>query len=152
MHRIAALASLILASSLALAACDSDGDGVDGPLTTCDFSFVSQNASGLDIGERCTANSECEYGTCLMPGANANITNTEFGFCTRGCDCEDNAASQLSSDEAQTFDCIYPSGFKDRHHVVLLCSSVSDCTAIDSGYTACRAPTTGGVVKVCHAE
>jgi hypothetical protein len=145
------LPSLTLLAVGGLGACDSALGGTDGPLTGCTLSFAEKSAGGRDFGEACTQDSECRFGACLKPGTGGNITNAQFGFCTRGCDCEDNAASRLSTDEKEVLECLYPSGFKDLHHVVVECDTVDDCKAISEQWTECKIPDTGSVRRVCHA-
>jgi len=136
---------------LALGACDSDGAG--GPLTRCDFGFTVTNQGGKDFGEACSANSECRYGTCLMPGATGNLTNDVFGFCTRGCDCDNAVASRLEGDDRDNFSCLYPPGSQgSKHHVVLQCGAVSDCAAVDPRWNVCQTPSSGGARPVCQAR
>lgn len=142
-------------STLALmSACDS-GDGSNngngGSLTSCDLSFAVTNQGGKDFGEACDSNAECRFGACVKPGTGGNITNNQFGFCSRGCDCENSDAAKLTPTEKDELMCLYPAGFKDFHHVTVRCNEVSDCQAIDSRYTECKAPDTGGVQKICHA-
>lgn len=122
-----------------------------GSLTPCDLSYAVSNEGGKDFGEPCDQNNECRYGACVKPGTGGNITNDKFGFCSRGCDCDDNAASRLTAEEKTEFTCLYPSGFKAFHHVLVQCDTVADCQAIDARYTACKMPNTGGVLRVCHA-
>ena len=134
---------------------NGDGDNFEG--TQCELSYNESNASGKDFGEACTTNAECQFGECMMPGDTGNITNEVFGFCTRGCDCEDNTAAQIPDELKDGFlDCLYPSdsagGLKDFHHVVVECSDISACTALAPGWTSCRLPDTGGARKVCHAD
>ncbi len=136
---------------LATVACDGTGGGSGDPLTGCDLSFTAKNSGGKDFGEECTQDSECRYGECMKPGADGNITNASFGFCTRGCDCENSTDSRLTTDEKEVLECLYPSGFKDIHHVVVQCSTLEDCTAVSDKWTECKSPDSGGVQKVCHA-
>ncbi len=145
---------LSAAALLAFTACD-DSDGTNGgnggPLTQCDLDYTVKSQGGKDFGERCTQDSECRFNECIMPNASGNITNTQFGFCTRGCDCENAEAAQLTVEEKEVLECLYPSGFKSMHHVVVECDSVDDCKALDDGWTDCRLPDSGGARKVCHA-
>jgi len=120
-------------------------------LTGCDLGFVVTNAGGKDFGESCTNNSECRFGACIMPGTGGNITNAQFGFCSRGCDCENNTDSRIADEDGTVLLCLYPAGFKDFHHVTLRCESVEDCKAVDAGWTDCTLPNTGAVRKLCHA-
>ncbi|HRE87541.1 MAG TPA: hypothetical protein PK095_00250 [Myxococcota bacterium] len=135
----------------ATSVCVEDPGGGGGSLTDCDLGYTVTNEGGKDFGEPCDNNSECRFGACVKPGTGGNITNGQFGFCSRGCDCENAEAAKLTVDEKEVLMCLYPSGFKDFHHVVVRCNEVSDCQAIDSRYTECKMPDTGGVQKVCHA-
>ena len=47
--------------------------------------------------------------TCLMPGDTGNITNDVFGFCTRGCDCDDAGDAAMPGADPD-YSCIYPGG------------------------------------------
>ena len=128
---------------------DENGDD-GGPLTVCIYNYLGEVA-GKDFGESCTSDSECAFGECMQPGDTGNITNDTFGFCTRGCDCNNDEASQLDPDVKEVLECLYPPGNpgSDRH-VVIQCTSVDDCTAVDSGWTDC-ATSDGTVQKVCKA-
>jgi len=152
MPRLApAVSALLAVVAFSFAGCDSDGSS-SSVTTTCDFNFSNPDLNKKDFGEACTSGSECAYGVCILPGVDGNLVNDQFGFCSRGCDCENSTASQLSDEEKQNFTCLYPPGFQGRkRHVVPLCGAVTDCTAIDSGWTECRAPTSGGVKPICHA-
>lgn len=148
--------SIVLASLATLgfvvSGCDSDGGGGNGgPLTGCDLSYAVTNQGGKDFGEACDNNSECRFGACVKPGTGGNITNTKFGFCSRGCDCNNDTNSRLTVSEKEVLMCIYPSGFKDFHHVTVRCNSVDDCKAVDEKWTACQMPDTGGSHRICHA-
>lgn len=144
------LLACLLASTFApVAACDSDGD--DGPSTKCQIPIGSEDPSKLDFGERCQADEECAFGTCLLPGEPGNATNALFGFCTRGCDCNDDPASNLTNEEKDAFVCLRPmTPDQHRRHVVLRCSSLGDCTDIDAEYSDCAVPQ-GSAQKVCFA-
>jgi len=150
-----ALATSLLA--LAAPACDSDGDG-DGTQagTQCELSFTQSNAAGKDFGEACTSDAECQFGECMKPGDTANTTNSVFGFCTRGCDCENNDAARVPADRDSELECLYPTDgagtFRDYHHVVVRCSEVAECQALAAGWTDCRIPDSGTAQKVCIAE
>jgi hypothetical protein len=87
-----------------------------------------------------------------MPGDPGNITNEVFGFCTRGCDCNDDPEAKLSDEDKASLLCLYPQGEKTRHHVVLKCASAGDCEAVDAGWKGCFVPETGAVKDVCHAH
>jgi hypothetical protein len=137
---------------------------VDGPSTDCLYPFGSADL-GEDFGQACEADADCAHGTCMVPGMDGNVTNAVFGFCTRGCDCDDAADAKLSS-EHDTFHCVYPGGcFIGQsqgawRHAVLRCSTVEDCQAVDSRYTDCATTdsktvvedTCGSLRKVCQAH
>lgn len=162
------LLSLALSGALVLPILGCDSDGNSGPLSSCFAPITPVNAGGKAIGERCTTNDECEYGRCIMPSefagclalsdtfrTNAGLTNSLFGWCTRGCDCNETEDSNLSSEEKQTLYCLYPpGGTGDWRHVAPKCSSLDDCLALDAAYTECKATTCGsdGATKVCHAN
>lgn len=122
-----------------------------GSLTQCDLSYELINAQGKAFGAGCENDNECQFGECLVPGTGGNITNNQFGFCTRGCDCDNAVASQIPDGQEEMFDCLYPSGFKDVHHIVVQCNNVAECQALDARWTDCKLPDTGGARKVCHA-
>jgi len=149
------LTAIVFALGLAiLPACDSksDTDGEGGSLTQCDLNFSAGNDALKDFGEGCANDSECAFAECLMPGTPGNATNTLFGFCTRGCDCENATSSQLSDDQKAELDCLYPSGFTTLHHVVVECASTAECQALDPRWTSCETPSTGGARRICHAK
>jgi hypothetical protein len=148
---VLALSSLT-ALSFVMSGCDSDsGGGSGGPSTRCDLGYTVTNQGGKDFGEACDNDSECRFGACVKPGTGGNITNTKFGFCSRGCDCNNDTNARLTPAEKEVLMCLYPSGFKNFHHVTVRCNSVDDCKAIDERWTACQAPDTGGVNRICHA-
>lgn len=149
---------------------DNGGEGSDTsgatepPATDCLYPFGTSEL-GQDFGQACTSDDECLHGTCMMPGMEGNITNAVFGFCTRGCDCDDAADATLSSED-DTYHCVYPGGcFIGEsqgawRHAVLKCSTVADCQAIDERYTDCAttdsktvvSETCGSLRKVCQAH
>jgi hypothetical protein len=97
----------------------------------------------------CEADADCMYGKCMLPGESGNLTNTVFGFCTRGCDCENATDSQLTDTEKQDYLCLYPPGNQGGwHHVVGRCTV---CDQMDPGWTDCGLPGTGAT-PVCLAE
>ena len=151
---LARLALVSLCASFALiavAGCDS-GTGTDGATSTCDFNYTNHNDTLKDFGESCASNNECAFGVCIMPGASGNIINSQFGFCSRGCNCNNAEGSSLSAEEKASFTCLDPSGFQGKkRQVVPICGAVSDCAAIDAGWTECAYPESGGAVKVCQA-
>lgn len=148
---VLSLAALCAAPLLTTTACDSAG-GTSGAATTCDFNFANPDTAKKDFGESCTSGSECAYGVCILPSTSGNIINTQFGFCSRGCNCNNAAGSSLSAEEKASFTCLDPSGFQGKkRQVVPICGAVSDCTAIDAGWTECAYPESGGAVKVCQA-
>ena len=132
-------------------ACDSSGSTPDdGPLTTCAYSFTKGTGTKA-FGQACTQDSDCEF-VCIMPGAAGNTTNEKFGFCTRGCDCNNDESSRLTSEQKTTLTCLYPYGDQGANrHVAVRCSTVADCTAVDPGWTECNMPGVG-VNKTCLAK
>lgn len=149
------LTAIVFALGLGMfTACDGEGDdpGGGGSSTQCDLNFSAPNNALKDFGEGCDSDAECAFAECVMPGTPGNITNNVFGFCSRGCDCEDNVDARLTVEQKEVLDCLYPSGFKDFHHVVVECSSVADCTALDPRWNDCRFPTSGNARKTCHAD
>lgn len=141
---------------LFVGACDDANGGEDAILTQCDLNFSLTNQSGKDFGESCTTNQECMFGVCMKPGDPGNITNNQFGFCTRGCDCENNEASQIPAELKEGgLECVYPSDgagtFKAKHFVAIECTDTAECQDIDPAWTDCRIPDTGSARKVCHA-
>lgn len=129
---------------------ETQPDGQTG-VTSCDFPFVLVDAEAGVFGEGCESNADCAYGVCMLPGAPGNITNAQFGFCSRGCDCNNDTSSQIPSGEKENFDCLYPSGFVRSHHIVVECANITNCTALDQRWTDCKLPDSGGARKVCHA-
>lgn len=116
----------------------------------CDYSTTDLGA-GKGLGEACTEHYECRYGLCLPPG-DGNLVNTQFGFCTRGCDCGD-TTTQLTAAEKESYVCLLPPGNQGRwRHVVPKCHSVDDCKALSPQWTQCKQLTSGGVDFTCHAE
>lgn len=129
----------------------SGGSETGGSLTGCNLGYAVTNSGGKAFGEGCTSNDECVFGECFLPGAPGNITNTQFGFCTRGCDCNNDVNARIPDDQREALSCLYPAGFKDDHHVVVQCSDVTDCQGLDGRWSSCEIPDTGGVRRVCHA-
>ena len=142
----------------------SAGGSSDGPATTCLYPY---GASSLDkdFGLACTEDSECVHGVCMLPGDEGNITNEVFGFCTRGCNCDDSSDAQLSSEDGEHH-CVHPGGcFIGEsqgawRHAAARCSSLDDCLALDTRYTDCATTdsktvvedTCGSLKKVCQAH
>lgn len=151
----------LVASALATLGCSS-GDGInpDGPYTLCDYSYVMANENGKGIGESCEKNEECYYGACVLPGSTDPSLAT-FGFCSRGCDCENKETvpprlcGEFDEDcvgESKTdYTCVYVSSSISVHRrfLAINCNTDQDCTAI--GWSTCKGLTTGGIAKVCHA-
>ena len=134
------------------ASCDSGG-GPDGPATICTYGYTAPEQPGpKSFGQSCTDDSECAFGACILPDDPGNLLNTQFGFCSRGCECNDDTASQLSDEEKLDFHCLYPPGDKGTNrHIVPLCNDLAECQAIDPMWTECRMPESGGVTTMCHA-
>jgi hypothetical protein len=154
MRNVVVFISAIVLIAIVQLGCDSD-DGTEGPSTHCSFNYTlpdPANTNPKEFGQTCTANTNCKYNVCLQPNVDGNTTNTKFAFCTRGCDCADDTASRLTTDEKETYTCLYPPGFEgSKHHVVLLCDTVADCQKVDPAWTECKVPTDGGIKKICHA-
>ena len=124
-----------------------------------------RNSIALDYGFACDSADDCAHQTCIMPGDDGNITNDVFGFCSRGCDCDDAEVAKLPSD-GPVHNCVYPGGcFVGQsqgawRHAVLKCSTLEDCTAVDARYTDCSTTssmtvvddTCGNLKKVCQAH
>lgn len=138
---------------LGLPGCDSlPGVGDDGGFqgTQCIYSY-SLDGAGSELGESCDADAECGTGVCMQPGDSGNITNNTFGFCTRGCDCDDSEAAKIPTEDKEILECLYPPGNQGvDHHVVIECLTLSDCTDIDPAWTDC-ATSSGTARKVCQA-
>ncbi|MEZ4267541.1 MAG: hypothetical protein R3F39_14275 [Myxococcota bacterium] len=118
--------------------------------TCCDLRFLNPVPGLTGFGGGCTDDRDCVFQECMMPGDDGNTTNSLFGFCTRGCDCN-GAAAKLSDAEKEDYVCLYPSGFASAHHVVIYCKTLEDCLKRDSRWTACgTAP--GTTAKVCLAQ
>ena len=137
------------------AACEAVSGGADsgysGPYTVCTYQYPEGDKSLKGYGEDCTTNEECAHGVCMMPGDSGNITNTQFGFCTRGCDCNDDEASRLTEDEKENYECIYPpTPDQNSRHVVIECTSLDFCLKISDLYTECST-SSGTARKVCKA-
>ena len=129
------------------------GGGTGGPYTTCTYNYSDGDTSKKGFGEPCDSDEECAFGECLMPGASGNITNSQFGFCTRGCDCNDDESSRLSTEEKEIYECIYPpTPDQNSRHIVVECreGGLAACQAVSSLYTEC-ATSDGTARKVCKA-
>ncbi len=148
----------LFALALCAPGCDADGDdnGVD-PMSVCKYSYAVTAGTG-ELGSKCTSDADCQY-TCMLPGTDGNATNTVGGFCTRGCDCDDNGDSppRLTDDEkANGFACFYVGGcFPGQsqggwRHVVKKCGGVGDC-AMNPDYNKCANPGCG-IDSLCMAE
>lgn len=146
----------------------SGSSGSSGGETT---TFCAHGYAGADVaadfGQACTTDADCNHGTCLMPGADGNITNDVFGFCTRACDCEtSNGSSAGLPSTDPDYSCVYPGGcFVGQsqgawRHAAPKCSTVDDCLEVDSRYTDCKTTsqltvvedTCGSLTKVCQAH
>lgn len=120
------------------------GTGNDGPSSVCKYKYGTADTAE-DFGIACTSDSECAHGVCMQPGADGNITNNVFGFCSRGCNCDNSADDARLPSEHDTYSCVAPGGcFPGESngawkHAVLKCTSLSDCQAIDQRYTHCAA-------------
>ncbi|MFT5431691.1 MAG: hypothetical protein ACI9OJ_002388 [Myxococcota bacterium] len=130
----------------------SGSTGNDGPLTVCIYNYSDEDITKKALGEPCTTDDECSFAECIMPGDTGNESNATFGFCTRGCDCDNDTDARLTTEQKQTLVCHYPAGNQGKdHHVLTRCSSLSDCTALDSRFDECALPSNGGVFKICRA-
>ena len=129
------------------------GGGSSGPYTVCTYNYSNGDTSKTGFGQPCSSDDECAFGECMMPGDQGNITNTQFGFCTRGCDCNDDESSRLSTEEKEVFECIYPpSPDQNARHIVVECreGGLAACQAVSSLYTECSY-SDGTARKVCKA-
>lgn len=154
MRRLFIAATALFAFPLVASGCDSLSGGQSGPLTRCDLSIVEKNPDTGDFLEGCETDADCDYGVCMKPGDGGNLTNTAFGFCTRGCECGDDPNSRLSDAEKTAgYSCLYPpTPHQHKRHLVLQCGSVAQCQAFDPRWNACRAPSSGGTRNICHAD
>ena len=149
--KLAFVTALTLASAPALyIGCDSGSSSTDGPATFCTYSFATPTTPGTKkMGEECAADGDCETGVCVKVGDAGNTQNTQFAFCSRGCDCENDTTSRLTTEEKKSYICLYPSGDQgSNHHVVPFCASLSDCTALSAKWTACSSVQ---ATKACSA-
>lgn len=131
----------------------STGGGSSGPYTTCTYNYSNGDTSKKGFGEECASDDECAFGECMMPGDSGNITNGQFGFCTRGCDCNDDTASRLSDAEKEVFECIYPpTPDQNSRHIIVECreGGIAACQAVSLLYTECST-SDGTARKVCKA-
>jgi hypothetical protein len=148
----------------------STGDGggdlpaITGPSSECSYGYGDSTVA-IDFGAACESAADCAHNTCIMPGDDGNITNNVFGFCSRGCDCDDSEDAKLPS-ENPDYHCVYPGGcFVGQsqgawRHAVVRCSTVDDCAAVDARYTHCETTngttvvedTCGSLKKVCQAH
>lgn len=117
----------------------------------CDMRFSNPVVGLTGFGGGCTDDRECVFQECLLPGEPGNITNSVFGFCTRGCDCNGDAG-QLRPAEMGDYTCLWPEGGKSVRHVVVQCETLADCVKRDTRWRACRTPLSGGATKVCIAQ
>jgi hypothetical protein len=122
--------------------------------TCCDFRYQSPTPGLKSFGAGCTEDQECVFNVCLKPGAGGNVTNTVFGFCTRGCNCNEDTASQLTDTEKLTLECANPPGNQGGwRHVILQCETLADCREADPRWTDCRVQSDFGTLKkICIAE
>ncbi|MEZ4269110.1 MAG: hypothetical protein R3F39_22370 [Myxococcota bacterium] len=145
----------LFAAGFSLSACDLFGgdDGTSGPATTCSYP-TSEGTSGKEIGASCTTNAECATNFCMMPGATGNLSNEVFGFCSRACDCNDDASTRVATEDANIYECVYPAGNQGKNrHVVLECTNVADCRDVDPAWSECFNGSSlvgiGTIKKIC---
>lgn len=140
--------------------CDGCADVIDTdpPLTTCTYGFELLNPEGKTLGQGCSVDSDCQFGVCMEPGDLGNAPgedaiNSKFGFCTRGCDCNEDTDSRLTDEEKVDFLCyVGPPGSQGKLKYVLpRCQTVADCLDVDPGYDTCALPGGSGVFKACVA-
>ncbi|MGM0577927.1 MAG: hypothetical protein ACQEXJ_19530 [Myxococcota bacterium] len=137
--------------------CGEESNCLDGQCMSCDASTCcaypfGEKQDAKPIGAACEHDLECAYGECLLPGEDGNLTNDLFGFCTRGCDCNEREASRLTEDEEDVYECLVPPGSQGSlKHVVPKCSTVEDCEAVDPGWTGCALGLPGTAAKLCTA-
>jgi|GEM_PF-1549003 len=146
---------ILVTSLLVSTGCDGANSGTNsGPLTKCDLSIVEKNPNTGGYSEGCETSADCDFGVCMKPGDAGNLTNTKFGFCTRGCECGDDVTSQLSdAEKVEGWSCLYPpTPAQHKRHLVFKCNSVAQCQAFDPAWNACRLPSSGGSRNVCHAD
>ncbi len=124
-----------------------------GPSTSCGFSLAnSVNPGKKAIGQSCASGADCETNVCVLATDAASVTNKQFGFCSRGCDCANDKASILTAEQKAKFTCIYPpSPNQTKRHMVLQCSSPEACQQVDAGWTGCTNQISGTSFKVCTA-
>ncbi|MDP6943573.1 MAG: hypothetical protein QF464_05440 [Myxococcota bacterium] len=147
MRLLAHLALILLFATFALAcdtvdsALEDNGTGDDGPNSQCTYHYGAATLES-DFGVACTSDADCAHNECIMPGDSGNITNEVFGFCSRGCDCDNSDDAKLP--EAEPYSCVYPGGCYvgqsqgGWRHAAPKCSTLSDCTDIDPRYTHCQ--------------
>ncbi len=155
--RSPAIALVALVALLAFPACDLFGGdgGSSGPTTTCSYP-TSEGTSGKEMGASCTTNAECATNFCMMPGAAGNLSNEVFGFCSRSCDCNDDAGTRIATEDANLYECVYPAGNQGKNrHVVLECTKLADCQDVDPAWTQCFSGSgivgIGTIKKICTA-
>ena len=137
-------------SAAGLAACSSSTSPFSGPYTTCAYGYAVTNESGKEIGEPCTSGDECRYGVCIQPDDPYNDVNDAFGFCSRGCDCNDDPASRLPDEWDGVYLCRYTTGDQGSHRMVQIeCRNDGDCQA--HGWTRCSGAISGTARRVCLA-
>jgi hypothetical protein len=147
--------ALALALAPTLLACEMGG-GSGGTIQENNYTVCKYPTTPTDdpdgklkaVGEECEKDDECLYNACLMPGTNGNEINTRFGFCTHACHCSEDP--HMTDEEKSLYVCVYPSGDNKHHrYLAVACGGVGDCP---SGWESCKTPSTGGVLKICHAD
>jgi hypothetical protein len=143
------LTALVLASCLAVGACDSAKDVGDSDVAAAlddqaatDVPYVVPNPDGKVHGEPCTDASECRFQQCI---AAPSLTKGAFRICTKYCGEGPGSGCDL---EGREFTCVRFSAYSGDDldaFCVKTCATVAECPA---GYTGCGIV---GALKVCTA-
>jgi hypothetical protein len=140
----AALAVLV---GLAAVACEQE-PGETCPAVTIKF------PDGKDLGFQCAKDEDCKYGLCYK----GSITSfaTDFGVCTKRCDCGENSDCSLEGTYPQSIEAYFvcqrpsissqPEGQKDTLTAFCMAQclhGVDECDRYGDFYTDCDYPETG---------